>query len=55
MQLLKSSWKLGRFRGVEIRLHISLLLVIPLIIIWFHPVSIADWLWAPVTLSRSVA
>lgn len=46
MNLLKKSWKIGRIRGVEIRLHISMLLIMPLVFSWFHPQNGAEWLRA---------
>ena len=46
MQWLKKSWKIARIKGTEIRLHISMLLVVFLIIAWFHPQNTLNWLWA---------
>jgi len=46
MQWLKKSWKIGSIKGAEIRLHISMLLVLFLIVAWFHPQSMLDWIWA---------
>jgi Zn-dependent protease len=46
MDLFKKTWKVGRFNGVEIRLHISMLLIAPLIFYLFHPEDLSGWLLA---------
>jgi len=46
MKLLSRSWKIAQIKGVEIKLHISMLLVLPLIVSLFHPQSAQAWLWA---------
>ena len=44
MELFKKSWKIGHFKGVEIHLHVSMLLIVPFIFYLFRPENQIDWL-----------
>ncbi|MGC1378257.1 MAG: site-2 protease family protein [Anaerolineales bacterium] len=46
MKLFNKTWQIGRFNGVEIRLHISMLLIAPFIFYLFHPKDLWGWLSA---------
>ena len=42
---LKTSWHIGRFKSVEVRLHISMLLIVPLMVFPYYPENRWDWLF----------
>ena len=44
MNLFKKSWQIGRFSGVEIHLHISMLLIVPFMFYLFRPQDPPGWL-----------
>lgn len=51
MGLLRQSWLIGRFRDVEVHLHSTMVLLIPLIFVWFHPTGWLEWLNALVIMA----
>ena len=44
MESLKTSWRIGRLKGVDIRLHFSIVLVAPLMFYLLSPENPWDWL-----------
>lgn len=46
MKWLKSSWKVGHIKGVDIQLHISMLLIAPVVFALFRPGNLQAWLRA---------
>lgn len=51
MELFKKSWQIGRFKGVEIRLHISMLLIVPFMFYLFRPEDQWDWLFSLIQMT----
>jgi len=54
MESFKTSWHIGRFKGVEIRLHISMLLIVPFIFYLFPPEDQWDWLFSLIQMTGLV-
>lgn len=46
MGWIKRSWLIGRFKGVEVHLHNSMVLLVPLVFVWFRPTTWSSWLYA---------
>lgn len=46
MKILEKSWRVVRINGVDVRLHISMLLFIPFMVYLFEPGNQAEWLVA---------
>ncbi|MGB8984736.1 MAG: site-2 protease family protein, partial [Anaerolineales bacterium] len=51
MKWLKLSWKIGQISGVEVQLHVSLLLSIPITYFIFRPANVRDALIALMSLA----
>jgi Zn-dependent protease/Tfp pilus assembly protein PilF len=50
MQWLNRSWKVGHINGAEIRLHSSMLLIVPVVYMLFRPTSGLEWALALLTM-----